>query len=183
MGKDRGEMPCMPQREIIESLTLHTVVHHPLTAHFKGVISCRPIGKHPILFEWYGPNGVEVETEMGGSEAVNLSIGRYRVVATDSTNARADVLIEVEASNPEAVVITGYTVTDASTLHSRDGCVEILGYNLEGIRFLWTNGTITNDARLRDASCGTYSATPMDKNGRNLLVIHDCTPAKVSART
>ena len=176
-------MPCMPQREIVESLTLHTVVHHPLTSHFTGGISCRPIGKHPILFEWYGPNGVEVETEMGGSEAVNLPIGRYRVVAIDSTGARADVLIDVEASRPDAVVITGYTVTDASTLHSRDGCVEILGSNLEGIRFLWTNGAITNDAKLRDASCGTYSATPLDKNGRDLLVIHDCVPAKVSTRT
>lgn len=159
---------------------MHTVVEQPLTAtSHTGRISCRPLGQEPIEFEWISPDGSELQLEQHGSEASGLPPGRYRIEATDASGARADVSVDVDAMFAAASVIESYRVTPASTGFSRDGLVEAVGTGLDGLRFLWTNGTETDGPVLKDVPCGTYVATPLPQRDRVPVVVHTCAPAKV----
>lgn len=159
---------------------MHVVVEQPLTASGTGHISCRPLGQHPITFEWYTPDGSALELTSQGSEALHVPVGRYRVEATDATGACADVLVDVEAMFSDAVVIEGYNTTPASTTFARDGSVEVLGRGLDGWRFLWTGGVQTTEPLLRDVGRGTYTAVPLaDAQGKVPVVVHMAEPAHV----
>ena len=176
-------MPCMPTRYKGELLQMHTVVDQPLTHAALGRISCRPLGHEPIRFEWTGPNGAAVEVDVTGSEAIGVAPGRYRVVAIDANNARADVILDVEPVLPDAVVISAYRVVPASTSTSRDGGVEIAaGAGLDtGWRFLWTNGVETDGPRLRDVPSGAYAAVAIPHDDSRVpTTIHQCPPARVT---
>lgn len=162
-------------------LQLHTVVDQPLTADARGRISCRPLGQEPIHFSWTGPRGEAVSTDASGSEAYGVEVGRYRVEATDATGARADVLLDVEPVHAHAVVVREYRVTSASTSSARDGSVEAVGANLEGRRFLWTHGSVTDGPVLRDVPCGTYAAVPLPRDAQDAsTLVHECPPACVT---
>ena len=161
-------------------LQMHTVVDQPLTVHSQGRISCRPMGQEPIRFEWMGPNGRSVRVDETGSEAFDVAPGRYRVVATDATGARADVVLDVEPMLPSALVVHEYRVTPASTGHARDGAVEAVGVGLDGWRFLWTHGVETDGPALRDVPCGTYAMVAMPKGDEVPTVVHQCAPARVT---
>lgn len=162
-------------------LQMHTVVDQPLTTLSLGRISCKGMGMEPIRFEWYGPDGRDVQTDAAGGQAYGVMPGKYRVVATDAEGQRADVTLDVEAMFPSALVVREYRVTHATTGSSRDGAVEAVGQGLEdGGRFLWTNGYETETPRLRDVPCGTYAVTPLPRGGKVPTFIHQCAPARVS---
>lgn len=163
-------------------LQMHTTVDQPLTTLSHGRISCRPIGAEPITFEWTGPNGADVRVDTTGSEAWDVSPGRYRVIATDANGARADVSLDVEPMLPTAMFVQEYKVTPASSGTARDGVVEAIGVGLDmGGRFLWTHGTETSGPVLRDVPCGTYAVTPLPLVGATVpTLVHTCPPARVT---
>jgi hypothetical protein len=163
-------------------LQMHTIVDQPLTNVSQGRIFCRVMGMEPINFVWYGPDGSDVQTGASGAEAYGVMPGRYRIVATDAENQRADVTLDVEAMFPSALIVREYRVTSASTSTSRDGTVEAVGQGLEdGWKFLWTHGHETNTPILQDVPCGLYTAMPLPKEGKVPTFIHQCSPARVMA--
>jgi hypothetical protein len=176
-------MWCMPPRAAPPAaLQLHTVVEPPLTHAGTGRISCRPIGLEPIDFVWT-PRPPTLDAT--GSEALDVAPGRYRVVATDATGARADVVVDVEPTLGAAVVVTEYRVTPASASRARDGAVEAVGAGVhDGWRFLWTHGATTDGPVLRDVPPGTYAAVALarDAEAAPPVVVHRCAPARVPVR-
>lgn len=177
-------MWCMPparHHPRLNALQMHTVVDQPLTYASTGHISCRPIGQEPIVFEWRGDND-DYELDPSGSEAYQVSTGRYHIVATDANGMSANVTVDVEPALTDAVcVVTEYEVTPASTGSSRDGSVRGLGFGLdEGWTFLWTNGAKTREPCLRDVPRGTYALLPLPKDdGTVPTLVHQCPPASV----
>jgi len=185
---------CWPKRVGEEEaatpmLQMHTVVSPPLTAGARdGHISCRPIGREPIRFVWSAPDGGAVRTDVTGSQALDVGVGRYRVTAVDAAGARADVDVLVEPAHAASgdgraavAVVRGYRVTPASSAVARDGAVEAWGDHLEGRRWLWSNGLRTDGPRVRDVPCGTYACVPCDDGGPGVRLVHECAPARVSA--
>jgi hypothetical protein len=163
------------------SLQLHTIIQPPLGG-LRGRIVCRPMGSHPINLEWSGPDG-EVETNENGTEASNIRPGTYRIVATDATESRAEVTLDVESVLVDTAMIEGYEVTHASTSSSRDGSVRAVGEGLEGTRLLWTHGTETVGPDLVDVPCGTYAAVPIVGSEEGVQSsIHLCPPARVRVK-
>ena len=169
----------MPMRPSANVLQMHTVVDQPLTEGCPGRISCRPIGIEPIHFEWTGPGRRPVETDLSGSEALQVEPGRYRVVATDGMGMRADVVLDVAPTYTGALTVREYKVTGTSTSTSRDGMVEAVGDGLSGHRFLWTHGTETSGPVLRDVPTGLYAAALLPSEGSMPVLIHLCAPARV----
>lgn len=162
------------------SLQMHTIVDQPLTAASTGRISCRPLGREPIEFQWTGPRGT-VHLDSSHSEAIAAEPGRYRVVAVDADNSRAEVVLDLEPAFPEACVVKSYHATPASTSSARDGTVEAIGVGLDGRRFLWTHGAETDGPVIRDVPCGIYAAiaVPAVEGERAPLTVHECEPARV----
>ncbi len=157
-------------------LQMHVVVERPCGAVL-GRISCRPIGMEPIVFRWSPPSDVELEIDSSGSEAGGVRPGRYRIVATDAVQSKAEVVVDVEPI--EAVVVSEYRVTPASTSRARDGAIEAVGMGLEGWRYLWTNGVETTTPTLRDVPAGTYAVVVVTDGP---MVINACPPARVDVK-
>ena len=176
---------CTSWRRYYNGLRLHAIVNPPLTSFSVGHISCRAVGVDPVEFVWYGPNGSDVQTDLSGSCAFGLVPGRYRVVATDAENSRAELTFDIEPTFSGAVVIREYRTVPASTSHSRDGCVEAVGSGLDGWHFLWTCGVHTHSPVLRDIPCGTYAAIaipPTDDRTKVPITVHQCLPARVHVK-
>lgn len=175
-----GCMPSVYSHRGKPPLQMHTVVEQPLTLDEVGRVSCRPVGMEPITFEWQPAHDLVLDPS--GSEATNVRCGRYRVIATDATDARADVVVDVEPLVDDAVVVLEYRTTPASTSRARDGSVEAVGYGLEGWRFLWTHGVETTTPHLQDAASGTYALHALTTDERQPLMVHKCPPARVEVR-
>lgn len=172
---------CMPSTQPRRLLRMHTTVEQPFHAMATGRITCHPIGVAPVHFEWTGPHGLPLVVAGQGNECLDLPIGRYRVAAEDADGARADAVVDIEPSAPDAVVISRYHVTHATTGTSRDGSVEAIGMALaDGWRFLWTHGTITEGPTLCDVPCGLYAAVPIQSETNPTTFVHLCPPAQVS---
>jgi hypothetical protein len=151
-------------------LRLLAVVELPVTSYSTGSISCRTVGGvDPIEFHWHGMYSHRA------AEAYDLLPGRYTVLAIDATGSESELTIDLEPVFADAVVVSEYRVTNATTSHSRDGSVEVVGHGLGECRFLWTYGIITDGPVLHDVPCGTYAATPMCTG----LVLHQAAPAHV----
>lgn len=161
-------------------LQMHTVVEQPLTLDDVGRISCSPVGLEPITFEWTPSHGLTLDAT--GSEASGVTCGRYRIVATDATSARADVVVDVQPLHEDAVVVLEYRVTPASTTRARDGSVEAVGLGMDGWRFLWTHGVVTDAPVLQDVPCGTYALVAIPSADRVPTVVHKCSPARVEVQ-
>lgn len=159
------------------ALVMHTTVEQPIARGQTGRITCRPLGQEPITFVWTPrPNRLD-ESE---SDAVDVPPGRYRVVATDATGARAETVVDVQPTLACAVVVAEYRVTPATAARARDGVVEALGAGMdEGVRFLWTHGVVTDGPVLRDVPCGTYAAVAVPNTRGTPTTIHKCAPARV----
>ena len=161
-------------------MQMHVLIERPLTNMSFGRISCRPVGREPIEFTWTGPGGREVQLDATRSEALAVTPGKYRIVARDANDTKADVVVEVSPHNSTSLVINEYRVTPPSTGTSRDGSVEALGLGLEGgWRFLWTNGVETDTPILRDVPCGVYAVHALPMMDRVPTLIHNCGPAYV----
>lgn len=160
-------------------LQMHVVVDQPVAIGGVGRISCRPVGREPVAFQWSHP----LELDATGSEASGVAPGRYRVVAVDALQSRADVSVDVQPSLPGAVVVEEYRSTPASTSRARDGAVEaVLAAPLaDGVRLLWTSGVETDGAVLRDVPCGVYAAVAVARGGRGPPppTVHLGAPARV----
>lgn len=169
------------------SYGLHVVVRSPLTPTSKdGSISCRPIGMmDPICFEWSLPKDASPSFDESGSEAWEVSSGKYRIRATDATGARSDVSVEAEPYlDGDVVVVEEYRVTPSSTERARDGSVEVVGEGVQdGWRFLWTNGSITEGPLLRNVPSGLYAATPLSRLSSSstdpVFIVQKCDLARV----
>lgn len=168
-------------------LQMHTIVRQPLMPNCTGSITCVPMGVEPIEFTWYGvgtgASHQPVKTSASGREAVDISPGRYRVVATDAASQSADMTIEVCAQFTDGVIANAYEVQHCSTSISRDGSVRL---SFEGIvasqwRFLWSNGMMTATPELRDVPCGHYAAVAVIPTGvsKAPIMIHRCHAAHV----
>ena len=164
-------------------MQMHTVVTPPLTPAEWGSVSCRPMGQEPIQFDWSGGAPGALELDESGSEATSAAPGRYRVRATDANGEYADVVVDVSPMYERAVVVREYRVRPASTSHSRDGEVVVVGSGLDdpSIRLLWTSGVETSAPRLADVPCGTYSVVAVAADPRDdaPVTVHACAPARV----
>lgn len=188
---------------------MQAVVERPLTPHDLGRISCVPVGmEEPVDFRWTPPVGVTLHLDESGSEAYDVSIGRYHVRAMDAHGVQTDVTVDVEPLTFEQgmLCIDEYRVTHASSSHARDGRVEAFGYNLwpdtnetSGVmqkqtrshggsrgnperQYLWTNGALTTEPVLNDVPCGTYAMHVLVKNHPKVTVVHRTPPAVVSVQ-
>lgn len=160
-------------------MQMNVVVERPVGGQSNGHISCRPVGRQPIRFEWTPPRGVDVQLDESQSEAHDVTPGRYKITAIDATDARADVVVDVDVAQEADIVVTEYRTVDASTSHSRDGQVELVGRGLDGWRFLWTNGVETETPVLRDVPPGTYAAVPLPNATRTPTINHHAVPGVV----
>jgi len=166
-------------------LQLIAIVELPLTPYSTGSILCRTVGGVvPIEFHWRGLSSHQQQQQQQQqqqslaqrvSEVFGLLPGRYTVVATDARGAESELTIDVEPAFVDAVVVSEYRVTHATTSHSRDGSVEVVGRGLGECRFFWTYATVTDGPILHDVPCGTYAATPLCGG----VVLHQAAPAQV----
>jgi hypothetical protein len=163
-------------------LQMHTTLIQPFTGTSNGSIVCHPIGEAPVIFVWYGPAGWQAITDSSGSQVLNITVGEYRVLATDASGRKADVGFVVKPITEDSIVVTSYNVSHTSTSLARDGAVEVLGENIEGVRFLWTNGMQTEGPILRDVSIGIYIAFPLSGQVGRQTCVHMCGPAYVQVR-
>ena len=162
-------------------MQMHVLIDRPLTSMSYGRISCRPVGREPIEFTWTGPGGRDVQVDATGSEAYAVTPGKYRIIAIDANDTKADVVVEVAAHHATSLVINEYKITPPSTGTARDGSVEAVGLGLDGgYRFLWTNGVETDTPVLRDIPTGTYAVHVLPTPDRIPTLIHNCAPARVT---
>ena len=174
-----GCMSGLMYRDQAKLLQMHTVVIRPLTTHDVGSISCRPMGREPIQFEWSGGSQGMI-LDASESEASNVTAGRYRIQATDAAGDYADVVVEVQPIFPDAVVISEYRVRPSTTRFSRDGLVEAIGTGFTAnMRFHWTTGVETDAPILTDIPHGTYSVTAISDIDPHPITVHRCSPARV----
>lgn len=166
-------MGCMSLPSSSTHLTVHTVVERPLTQDDCGRITCLPTGREPIVYDW---TPAPLSVDRTGSEA-RVTPGRYRVVACDANEARAEVVIDVVPFFEAAVIVESYKTTSASTPRSRDGSVQAVGLGVEQCNFLWSNGVETQGPTLKDVPSGRYAAYAMDPETQP--VVHKCAPARV----
>jgi hypothetical protein len=135
----------------------------------------------PITFDWT-PRPATLDAT--GSEALDVAPGRYRIIAVDAEGARADILVDVEPIlDHGAVIVSEYRTTPASSNRARDGSVEVIGAGVDGRRFLWTHGAVTNSAVLRDVPAGEYTAFPLPHaDDAAPTLVHRCAPGRVGVR-
>lgn len=176
---------CMPSMKAPDAMQMVVVVERPLTQISHGKISCRPLGREPITFQWMAPGGSPVQVDQSGSEAFAIVPGRYRIVATDAFGNVADVNVDVNEMIPQSIIIERYTCVPSSTLHARDGSITAEGVGLDKVeRFLWSNGTETATPTLKDVASGTYTIMPLQgKNETHMSCIHLCPPGKIAVRS
>ena len=120
--------------------------------------------------------------------ATRLMPGTYSVHLTDADGARSGART-VEIGTSRVVVVTGYTVTDASSDLTRDGGVEASlkhagsAAGAEGTwtdtELLWSTGATTLGPVLRDVRPGRYVATVLSVGGAPCRCLHACAPAVV----
>jgi hypothetical protein len=167
---------CSSRRPRI--LQMHTTVCESLSAEVGGSIVCTPIGNEPIQYTWYDSNNAVISPRNDRNEMHNLDPGDYYVVATDAGGDEAKVKLRVRSGQLLSVV--GYTTTDASSQVSRDGRVEaILSEDHPNVRYMWTNGSLTDTPTLLDARVGTYAVVLVSKDGNPIPYIHAVRPAVV----
>lgn len=178
-------MSCMPffgsrPSSSSHALVVHSVVEQPMTSQSTGKISCRPIGKEPIRFQWTGPG--EVKVDASGSEASDLVVGRYDITVRDALDAQAKLTIYLRPIFPTAIVVHSYVVTHSSSGVASDGDVTAVGFGLdESPHYLWSNGSITDAPYLKDVGCGIYSLVPYHVTPYPTFV-QTCPPAVVETR-
>ena len=87
-----------------------------------------------------------------GERGGRRGAGRYRVRAVDANGDAAEAVVDVGARYEDAVHVRQYRARHATTSTSRDGSVEALGdgFDTPGLRFLWSNGVVTDAPRLSD---------------------------------
>ena len=157
---------------------MHTTVCESSSTDIGGSIICTPIGNEPIHYTWYDTDNVIIPTRNDQNELHNLNPGDYYVVATDADGEKANVKLHVRSCQLLSVV--NYTVTDASSQVSRDGMVEaILSEDIPNVRYMWTNGSLTDAPILLDARAGTYAVIPVSKDGSTIPCLHATQPAVV----
>lgn len=175
-------MSCMPFLAPRRSFQLHAVVEQPVSVLCPGKITCRPVGPAPIVVEWSGPRGTEIQLDETRCEAYGLDPGRYTVRARDGEGARATLTVDVRPvlAADSTLVVCAYETTPASSGSARDGSIRALGHGLaEWRRFLWSNGVETEEAVLKDVREGTYFVSPLPLEGRVPLFVQRCAPGEV----
>lgn len=173
---------CMPSfsGSNRKTLQLHAIVEQPLTPLSFGRISCVAVGLEPIQFTWKGPYGKEIQLDATRSEAYSLASGRYTIKAIAADESRAEVSVDVAPALSSVMAINEYAVEPASSGNSCDGSVRAKGCNLESWnRFLWSNGTETTEAVLRDVRHGWYSVVPLPVDGTVPTFVQYCAPGQV----
>ena len=163
-----------------------------------------PEARAPVVAHWQrledrGTEDTTVTTSRPGNmcisrdtlRAARLVPGTYSVHLTDADGARSGART-VEIGTSRVVVVTGYTVTDASSDLTRDGGVEAsLKHAGSGAsaasaagtwsetELLWSTGATTLGPVLRDVRPGRYVATVLSVGGAPCRCLHACAPAVV----
>lgn len=171
-------MHCFSRRRC-RGLQLHTTVVAPETPHDLGEIQCFPVGVEPIVIDFFPHLPMASSTH-----ACDVPVGRYRVRATDANGERGEVYVNVAARFARAVVVDRYSVTAASTSHTRDGSVTAVGAGMNdtAIRYFWTNGLETTSPTLNDVPCGRYAVVAVTRDDDPLVMIHRSHPARVDVQ-
>ena len=114
-------------------------------------------GNPNITYSW---NDVNSQTT---STAVGLAIGSYNVIITDSAGC-ADTSGFVSISQPDSLIITSISSTDANCFGANDGSVSVVvdGGTLD-YSYNWSFGGI-NQTELA-VSAGSYNVIVSDSNG------------------
>lgn len=167
--------------KVPEMLQLHTTISEAISEKYGGTISCTPIGVEPIKYVWADAwqKKINLELDESNSEARNVPPGDYHINVTDAIGREACVKIRVKQC-PLPVII-GYQTENSTTDISRDGKVTaIIIPKLENIRYLWTNGAITDEPTLLDIKCGVYGVILISKEDEApILFVNASKPAIV----
>ena len=159
---------------------MHTIVTEAISDEVGGTITCAPIGNEPITYEWSNSLNTLINTSPNQNEMKNLKPGDYYIVATDAVGDVAKVKVHVRQCTIPTVV--GYDVVNASSQVSRDGRItaNIVPSNIENVRYMWTNGAVTNEPILQDVHCGDYFVSLISKTGNEpVTFIHASEMGKV----
>jgi hypothetical protein len=158
---------------------MHVIVQPPLVQLSHGRITCDTDADHLV---WTGPGGRSVQTDETQRTAYAVACGAYRIVGEAHDGERTETTFHVAPLLPDAVVVSEYVTSPASSTYARDGAVEAVGHGLDPKgRFLWTCGTETRGPVLRDCACGTYAAVPIagDAGQHVLTFVQLCAPGEV----
>ena len=176
-------MLCMCGKKIPNNmLQMNVTVTECYDEKVGAKISCAPLGEEPITYEWYNSNknNVELNFDSTKSEATNVPPGDYYIKATDRNGLTNN--IKVTVNKTKIPVVVGYEIENASTQVSRDGKITAhIVPQIEGIRYLWTTGAITDDSVLEDVRCGMYTVCLMSRNNEPIPFIHASQPAIVNS--
>ena len=163
-----------------KQLQLHVYVEQPMTQLSNGKISCSPNGLQPIEFEWTSADGSEIQLDSTRSEAYGLTAGKYTVRVTDALGATALQTITISPVLQEAIIVSSYSTSPATSGSAMDGQVTAHGHGLENWnRYMWSNGTETTRPVLYDVRNGCYFISPLPINGKMPVFVQKCPPACV----
>ena len=162
-------------------LQMHTLVSESISEEIGATVTCTPIGNEPITYEWFDGLNRTLNTTPAQNELKNLAPGDYFVTATDSIGDTAKVKIHIRHCPLPTIV--GYEITHPYSQVSRDGkiIVHTVPQQLENVRYMWSNGAITNEPVLNNVYCGNYSVTLVSKDfEKPIPFIHAAQIAKVN---
>ena len=134
-------------------------------------IICDVVGaREDINFEWYY-NGKYIK-ECNTNHLQHIKNGRYDIFVIEKVSRRKRKTT-IDIISNKNIIVREYIVTHASSDTARDGIVVANIENLkENVRFLWTNGIITNEPVLHDVRPGMYGILPIT----NETIEHHCSP-------
>lgn len=158
------------------SLRAHVVIKDAMSQEIGGSVKCIVTGSpHHVFYEWF-EKGKQVSLNFNSdkSSATNVPPGEYMIQISNNIET---ISIDAEVRYTENVpMVTQYTVTHATGDAARDGhIVAHLENTSSSLKFLWTNGVITDIPELHDARPGTYAVTPISEES----FVHACSPAVV----
>jgi len=113
----------------------------------------------PIVFEW--SNGATT------SGIMNLGVGEYNVTITDANNCQIQ-LIDIEITEPEAIVASDPVIKDASSSTATDGSIDISFTGGTGDlteEYTDGDGNVLDLTSLAEIGTGSYGVIITDENG------------------
>lgn len=176
-------MSCMPVlngSRTGRALQVQVIIDQPITPLSYGRITCVADGLAPIVFQWRGPHGREIQLDSTGSEAYGLTPGRYTVHVESADGRTADVSADVAPNLKRVVAVNEYECTPASSGVASDGSVRAHGYGMDQWgRYLWSNGVETAGPFLQDVRPGCYSLCPLPMDREAPVFVQYCAPGVV----
>ena len=175
---------CLPIRKRsseCNSMQFHIQINKPLYEGTTGSILCVPNFEvhSPLTVSWYDSNGCRLQND--SLILKNVECGEYKVHIIDVDENTFESDFVVCPVDRDAIVVTEYIISNASTPHARDGEVEVKGFGLEKRKILWNIGVTTDGTKLKDIPQGVYFAIGVaEGKGNDTINVHLCQPAFIS---